>query len=261
MLAEKRSALIGRALAEKHGWKVVDTIPLICTIFPKQDNSAWEFTIIGVFEKLKQNIDENTMFFRFDYLEDTMRYGGAAPVGSGTYFVQLGPGAGPTETIEEIDALFANGPQRTKTYTEAAFQQGFVSMMGNVPLFLGTIGGAVVIAVFFSVVNAMLISGRQRMRESGILQALGFRARTIGALVGLEALLLCALGGSFGILLSAGAGEAIRAAFPGFSNLAVAPETLAQGLALALGIGVVAAVPPWVILARTKPTDALRDVQ
>jgi putative ABC transport system permease protein len=202
------------------------------------------------------------MFFRFDYLEENLRQGAAkGPYGSGTYFVQVAMGADPSAVIAEIDALFANGPQRTKTSTEAAFQQSFVSMLGNLPFFLGTIGGAVVFAVFFSVVNAMLISGRQRLRESGILKALGFRDRAIGALIIYESVLLTGLGGILGVGLAFGLSEGLKKILSNFfPNFSVDGRTMAMALAISLGIGVVAGITPMLQLVRTKPTEALRSV-
>ena len=46
----------------------------------------------------------------------------------------------------------------TRTQTEAAFQAGFITMLGNLPTFLGMIGTAVLIAVLFGVVNTMTLS-------------------------------------------------------------------------------------------------------
>ncbi len=259
MLTEKRGALIGKSLAEKWGWKVGDTIPLNCTIFQKSDGSAWDFVILGIFTKKKANVDENTLFFRFDYLQDTMEASDPDfPIGTGTYFIEAKPGLS-AQVIGEVDSLFTNGPQRTKTTTEAAFQQSFVSMLGNLPLFLGTIGGAVVFAVFFSVVNAMMISGRQRIRESGILKALGFRDGVIGTLIVFESLLITLLGGLAGIALAFGSGKGIQKNLQNFfPNFVVEPKTMILGLSIAVIMGVIAGITPMLNLMRLRPTDALR---
>ncbi len=259
MRSEKRGALVGATIANKFGWKVGDTIPLICTIFPKTDGTPWDFKVLGIYGKKKQSIDDQTLFFRFDYFEDTvLGQGTMDSVGTGTFFVQVAPGAS-AKAIDDIDALFHNGPQRTKTTTEGAFMQGFVSMLGNLPLFLGTIGGAVVFAVFFSVVNAMLIAGRQRIRESGIMKALGFSNSAIGTLIVFESLLLTGLGGLLGIALTLGleraAGPAIQGMFP---NFGVEPRAILLGAAIALGIGVIAGIAPSLTLMRLRPTEALR---
>ena len=62
----------------------------------------------------------------------------------------------------------------TTTATEAAFQQMFISMWGNIPLLLTMIGGAVIFAAFLIALNTMLLNGRERRLEFGVLKALGF---------------------------------------------------------------------------------------
>ena len=65
----------------------------------------------------------------------------------------------------------------------------------------GTIGGAVLFSIFFSVVNTMMITGRQRLQEAGILQALGFRPLVSTTLLVFEGLIISLIGGGGGILL------------------------------------------------------------
>ena len=258
--ADRRACVVGEQLAREFDWKVGDSLPLIGKIFPKADGSAWDFNIAGIYRPAKSNVDPRTIWFRFDYLEETLKAGGAqGPPGVGVYSVNVKRGADPAQVIGGIDALFSNGPQRTLTTTEAAFQAGFVSMMGNVPFFVGTIGGAVVFAVFFSVVNTMLMSARQRTHELGILKALGFTDASVGRLLLLESITLSLIGGG------AGAAAAyylqtpmlwiLGSMFPGY---AVEPKTALMGLGVSLGIGLVAGIAPALMASRLVPTAALR---
>jgi putative ABC transport system permease protein len=259
--AERRGMVIGEGLVRDFGWHVGDTIPLEGTIWSRTDGSAWEFLVVGIYAPLKLNMDDRTMFFRFDYLEETLRAGGATgpPPSSGVYTVNVASGHDPAQVIADIDAIFANGPQVTFTTTEAAFQATFVSMMGNLPLFLGTIGGAVAFAVFFSVINTMIMSARQRTHEVGILKALGFRDAALGRLMLGESLVLALLGGGAGVALALASQELVRrkmgAYFPTYS---VSLETGLVGLLISLAIGLVAGITPALVAARLRPTDALR---
>ena len=259
--AERRGAIVGDALMRKFQWKVGDTVPLIESLFSKVDGSAWEFEIVGVYEPRRSNVDPNTLWFRFDYLEETLDSGEArGPSGVGCYAINLTEGVDAGQVCESIDALFANGPQRTKTTTEAAFQAIFVSMMGNLPMFVGGLGGGVVFAVVFSLVNTMLMAARQRIPETGILKALGFSRGAIVTLMFGESMLLSLLGGTVGL------GLAYLAQFPVqehmgayFPNYAVETTTLLWALALTAGIGVLAGIAPSIIVARLNPTAALRN--
>jgi putative ABC transport system permease protein len=206
-------------------------------------------------------MDDRTMWFRFDYLEEAIRSGGVSgpPVSSGVYTVNVAQGHDSAQVIADIDALFANGPQVTMTTTEAAFQATFVAMMGNLPLFVGTIGGAVAFAVFFSVINTMLMSARQRTHETGILKALGFRNGAVGLVMLGESLALSLVGGGLGVGLALVSQESLRQSMgQWWPQFAVEPRTAWTGMAITLGIGLVAGVMPALLAARLRPSDALR---
>ena len=260
MAADRRAAIIGEGLMRKYGWKIGDTVPLIGTIFPMLDGSAWDFVVVGSYRPLKSNVDDATLWFRYDYVAEMVDGGLAAgPRGVGVYSTNVAPGHEPAQVIAEIDALFANGPQVTMTSTEAAFQASFLSMLGNLPFFLGTIGGAVVFAVIFSVVNTMLMSARQRLREAGILKALGYSDGSLARLMLGESLLLSVLGGLSGTLFAWGIDEGFRRALGSFlPTYHVEPATVFAGLGISVAIGVVAGVAPAVMSARLRPTEALR---
>jgi len=258
--ADRRAVLVGEGLAKVHGWEIGDTVPLIGTVFRHPDGGAWEFNFVGTYLPKRSNMDDRTMFFRFDYLDETL--GGTVegvPLGVGTYSINLLDGYDPAQVIAAIDALYENGPQVTLTSTEAAFQAGFVSMMGNLPFFVATIGGAVVFAVIFSVINTMLLAARQRTHETGILKALGYRDSAVSRLMLGESLFVSLIGGGLGVLLALISAPGMRAAFgANLPNYNVEATTAMWGLLVSLGIGIIAGIAPAVLAARLHPTDALR---
>lgn len=259
MNADRRACIVGAGLVKDFGFEVGQTIPLVGRIFVKDDGSSWDLNVVGVYGAQRANVDDRTIFFRWDYLYETMTQQSLGLDGTGAYAVNLRPDAVPEQVVARIDDLFANGPQRTKTTTEAAFQAMFVSMLGDVPTFMGSIGGAIVFAVLFSVVNTMLMASRQRRHEAGILKALGFRDAVLARLIVAESLLLSLLGGGLGLLAAKSSEEGIRAMIgsniPGYT---VAWSTVALGLALSVTVGLVAAVGPALSLVRLGPVDALR---
>jgi len=260
MAADRRAAVIGTRLAQEYGWNIGDTVPLTAKIFTKTDRSAWDFNVVGIYEPLKSNVDDRTMWFRFDYLQETMIAEGApADFGAGAYMVNILPEADPSTVAAAIDRLFENGPQRTKTTTEAAFQAIFVAMLGNVPAFMASLGGAIVFAVMFSVVNTMLMAARQRRGETGILKALGFTDAAVMRLLLVESFVLCLTGGGAGIALAKGIEgpmrDAMGAALPGF---AVAWSTLGIAAGVTLLLGLIAGIGPAIGLGRLHPALALR---
>lgn len=262
MDADRRAAIIGTGLARDRtfGWQVGETVPLLGTVFPKADGSAWEFNIVGVYRPLKANFDDRTLFFRYDYLQETLDAGGAlGPAGVGVFATNVAPGQDPAAVIAAIDRQFENGPQVTMSSTEAAFQAAFISMLGNLPFFVGTIGGAVVFAVIFSVVNTMLMSARQRLHEIGILKALGYSDAALGRLMLAESLALSVGGGLAGAGLARALSEPMRRGLGAFLPIyAVEGRTLALAVGISVLIGLVAGLAPALMAARLRPVQALR---
>jgi putative ABC transport system permease protein len=257
--AERRGCIVGQGAAQRYGWNVGDTIPLQARIFSKLDGSAWEFVVCGIYKPLRENVDDQTLWFRWDYLLETMEAEGAEDLGTGVFMVNMDPGASAETLTAAIDGLFENGPRKTLTTTEAAFQAMFVSMLGSLPEYTAAIGGAIVFAVFFSVVNTMLLAARQRRQSTGILKALGFGNGAITRLLLAEALVLSLGGGGLGLGIAKLAEEGMRVAFgPNLPGYAVDSSTLLTGLSISLAVGIVAGLGPAWQSSRLSPVDALR---
>ncbi len=256
----RTGCVIGKDLAARFDWDVGSKIPLEGAIFPRTDGSAWEFTVEAIYASSVPSLDMQTMYFHFDYLRETLEQGAAqGPPGAGVYLLAMRPGTDPTRAMAEVDAMFENGPQRVQTTTEAEFNRQFISMLGNVPALLGGVGGAVVFAIFFAVLNTMLMAARERTRDAGILKALGFRSSTIVSLMLTESLLVCGVGGLAGAGLALGIEAGLQSGMsrllPGFE---VSGGVVLLGIGIALGVGGVSGLVPGWRLARVQPVVALR---
>lgn len=265
LLADRRGCLVGQELAKQYGWKVGDKVPIIGTIYSAGPGKAWDFTLRATYRSTRPNIDEKTMFFHWDYLKEMRKLlaeqgYGAKDNDVAVFMVRVAPGFDSREVGEGIDRANEIGPQSTRTQTESQFQAQFVSMLGNIPMFLGWIGGAVMFAIFFSVLNAALMSARERSRDVGILKALGFPEGLAARLLVAESMLVVGSGGALGILLAYLSTSGFRNSLAGLiPNYFVAPATLLLGLVVALGIGAVAGVIPAIRLTRLRTVDVLRD--
>lgn len=256
----RSGCLIGRGLAEKYGFRVGDRVPLIGTIFPLVDGSAWDLEVTGIYRSKASNVDENTLWFHFALLQEAMESGRCAmPPSVGVYVVRLAPGADPTGVMRRIDELFENGPQRVQSTTEAEFQRQFVSMLGGVPTLLSSIGGGVIFAIFLATLNTMLMAGRERTRDLGIMKALGFGDGVAFGLLMAESCLLCLGGGVLGLGLAKGAEAALAVGLQMIVPFyVVGPETLGLGLAMSLALGVLAGLAPAWRASRLEVVQALR---
>jgi putative ABC transport system permease protein len=133
-------------------------------------------------------------------------------------------------------------------------------------LFIGTltlgIGGV-------GVMNIMLVSVNERIREIGLRRALGARRRHIRTQFLAEALALTLMGGAFGVLLSVGIGSAIGTlpflgpAYEDASgkvdiHMHISWQTIAVSVCVLVLVGVVSGLVPAVRASRLDPVEALR---
>src|SRR4051812_9189341 len=82
-LHDRRGAIVGRKLAKRYGFKPGDVIQLRGTIFP----GNWELVICGVFDGRDPKTDTSQLFFRWDYLNETLRVRSKAQADQVGFFV------------------------------------------------------------------------------------------------------------------------------------------------------------------------------
>ncbi len=250
-LKNRTGAIVGRLTADRFGWKVGDRIPLQGTIWRTPDDSAWEFTIEGIYDADK-GFDTSNFLFHHEYLAETTGVEGIV----GWYMLQIEEPDRSAEVAKQVDALFANSPAETKTSTEKAFSQGFANQIGNI----GKIVMSVLAVVFFTLLlvagNTMALSVRERFNELGVLKTLGFTDSSVLGLVLGESYLVTLLGG--------GAGLAVAVAIVQTQDLAMLPSLhlppsgIWLGIALLLVMGFVAGAIPAFQAKRLTIVDALR---
>ncbi|MBI1382059.1 MAG: FtsX-like permease family protein [Planctomycetaceae bacterium] len=259
-LRQRNACLIGEELADSFGWRVGDTVPIIGGLYTRVDGSPWTFLVAGIYRPSSANVDGRTLWFHYEYLEQSLENGAAeGPDGAGVYVLSLARGADVTRVMGDIDRLFENGPQRVQTTTESEFQRQFVSMLGSVPTLLGSIGGGVLFAILLATLNTMLMAGRERTRSMGILKALGYPSRAVFALLIGESLILCLLGGMGGVGVALATSEGMGSFFGGFGipGYGIGLGTAAMGMGLALLVGLVAGIAPAIAASRMRVVDAL----
>lgn len=262
-LSDRKACIVGAETAAKYGIKVGDTFPIIGALYPTADGSAWDFQVAALYRSKKKSVDENTLFFHYEFLEKSLESGAASgPGGVGIFVLKVAPGYQPVEVMSEVDALFENGPQVVQATSESEFQAQFVSMVGNVPLLVSSIGGGVMIAILLAVLNTMLMSAREQTRDIGVLKALGFTDGSVFGILILQAFVLCGLGGLLGILMAkgseAGMARAIGSMFPGYQ---VTGPTLLEAVGATLAIGFLAGIAPALRARTLSVIDALRAVR
>jgi putative ABC transport system permease protein len=252
-LKEKTACIISSDLAKTLHLNIGDRIVLQGDIYPVTLN----LTLRGIFSDPDA---QSSLFFNMAYLRD------ALPVGRRDQNSTVAILADSPESVpriaRQIDAMFAESPEQTKTESEQQFALSFVSFLGNIKLFLLSICAAVTFTILLVSGNTMAMSVRERIKEVGVLKTLGFTNDTIlGIIIG-EALTIALIGGLIGIILAGfldvGVGKAGQAMMTQLHGLSVTPLIAAISLGVALLIGLISSFLPAWNAARTNILDSLR---
>ncbi len=258
LLRDRRGAIVGRKLADRHGFKPGDVIQLRGTIFP----GDWEFVIKGVFDGRDSKVDTSQLFFRSDYLNETLRVRSSAQADLvGFYVIDVADIDRVAEVSQAVDDVFRNSPAETRTETERAFQIGFVKQSEAIIVSIRLVSFVVIFIILAVMANTMALTARERLSEYATLKALGFGPGYVARLILGESMLIALVGGAAAIVLTpvftAQLGRLTATLFP---TLFVSGTTVAMQAAAALAVGILAALFPMRRAAGVSIVEGLRAV-
>jgi putative ABC transport system permease protein len=256
-LADREGVVVGRKTADRYGWKVGDRIPVQATIYRKRTGEqTWEFNVRGIYEGREKGTDTTQFLFHDAYFREATPDWAQGLVG--WYVVRIADAARAAELGKQIDAVFENSANETKTVTEKALAQSFADQIGDI----GAIIQWILAAVFFTLLlvtgNTIAQSVRERTAELAVLKTLGFSSGGVLALVLAESSLVGVAGGALGLGLGA---LLIAGGDPtgGFLPVFYLPERdVVVGAVLVASLGVVAGILPALRAMRLRIVDALR---
>ncbi len=246
-LARGDGALVGRHFAARRGLRPGDTFEAV----------GVRVLVAGILDSpLPQ--DNNVAYVHLPFLQQASRSG----LGSVTQFTVRVERPEQLESVANaIDERFRSDSTPTRTRPEKAF---FAQTAGEMIAMIGFtrwLGFGAVLGVLGLVANALLLIARSRVKESAILQTLGFSRARIAVLTICEGMILGAAGGCTGSLGAAGFFHFRRFTFGNEGlTLALTPSPVAAGtgLALALALGLVASLWPAWISSRRPIVASLR---
>ena len=258
-LRDRKGVLVGRRLADKFGWKLGDSVPLKSGIYPGE----WNFVVRGIYAGADASVDENQMLIHWAFVNETMRArtAGRRSDAVGVYVTGIRDPANAALVSQRIDEQFRNSRAETLTETEKAFQLGFVAMSEAILLALQAVSYIIVVIIMAVMANTMTMTARERLSEYATLKALGFGPGFVVRLLFGESLLIAAIGGLAGVLITI----PLAAAFAGatgslFPVFRVSGTTVALQFGAALFVGLVAAAWPAWKMSRIDIVAGLRHV-
>lgn len=256
---ERNACIIGIDIAERYNLTLGDIMQMEGDVYPGQ----WEFVVRGIYRPRDQTTDPSSMMFHYKYVDERVRQEMPQRSGEiGWYIVRVDDPDSSARISRDIDNLFANSRAETKTETERAFQQSFLSAASAVITAMNIMSFVIIGIILLVVGNTMVMSARERTHEFAVLKALGFSGRQLFLLLTGESVILSVFGSALGLLVTLPAVEAFQTALPKgwFPVFYIKPETILIGCVAGLAVGMIASLIPLRRVLTTRIVEGLRYV-
>ena len=220
------------------------------------------YTVVGVLEKKGASLDgEQDDFVVIPITAGLNRYG--RPWRSLTILVQAQNQDLYDDTVEQVRGILRAArkvpPGKDddfEVFSNESMINQFKSFTFTVRIGVAIVSSIALIAAGIGIMNIMLVSVTERTREIGIRRAIGAKKRNILVQFILEAIILCEIGGLFGVGLGILTGNA--AAYFLEVPPSVPIDWVIIGLLICSIVGVVFGTYPAVKAANLDPIESLR---
>ena len=167
------------------------------------------------------------------------------------------------DAVEEVRSILrrvrkvdARDPDDFEIFTNNSQIKSFNTATAGLKVASFVIGIIALIVAGIGIMNIMLVSVTERTREIGIRKSLGANRKTILTQFLLEAIILCNIGGVFGVLIGFGLGNIVTL-FTGFA-ISVPMVWAVVGLIFCTSIGLIFGIWPATKASKLDPIEALR---
>jgi ABC-type lipoprotein release transport system permease subunit len=262
---KKNPVLIGKKLAEK--LKVRIRSKIVITLQDLENNiTGGAFRVVGIFETPNSTYDETTIFVQSSDLARLIEL----PDKAGHEIAVLVSNNELVDTVQyQIRAL--DGEQEVLTWKELSPEMGYLTEVMDLYMYIFII--IILLALLFGIINTMLMVVLERVKELGMLMAVGMNKFRVFSMIVLETILLTLVGGITGTLAGSGISKyfethAIDMSLwaEGYSQLgydtmvytSIDVNLMVTVIIMVLFTGVVAAIYPAFKALKHNPAEALR---
>jgi putative ABC transport system permease protein len=232
-------------VAKDHGWRVGSVIPM-------------EFPGNGVQqEQVKAIYKDNQLNGQYMLSLTDYQKGYSDQIDS-LAIAKIKPGVAPAAARAAVDRVAADFPN-VRVQDQAQYKADTGKQLDQLlNLVRGLLLFAIVIALF-GIVNTLALSVYERVRELGLLRAVGATRRQVRSMIRWEAVIIAVLGAVLGMALGIFFGWAMSRALSsqGFSQFSIPGSQLVLYVLLAALAGILAAILPGRHAARV---DMLRAI-
>lgn len=241
-LENKDQALVGGVGAEILQLKVGDSIPL----------NGNNVTVAGILEETGSN-DDYQIFVPIETLQRAFGKDGLVS----SVDIRALCNACPVEIIANGINQNIAGVRAVAVKQIAAAEMG---MMEKVSKFLLALAGITLAVGLFGVVNTMMTSVHERIKDIGIMRAVGASRSQIVKVFIYEAIIIGIIGGILGYVVGTLLAHAVGPLIFEGTTVAYVPQYFLLALALAVAIAIIATVYPAFRATRIKVADSFRSL-
>ena len=245
--SESRVMLVGRDLADKENLSVGQRLP----VGPAKE----DFTIVGILERTGDQDDQ----FHFFPLEEAQRV-----------FSKEGKITTIAVKVRDVSRISAVSGEMEKVpdiqvVTMTQIMGTIMNLAGSAKSLLLTVIAIALIISAFGIINTLLMSVNERVREFGMMKAIGASGSDIGKMVLMETVFITISGGAIGTI-AALVGSSLIESFvkgmlpysPSGSLISFSLELVGFSIAFSLFMGLVCGIYPAFLSARLSPMEAIR---
>ncbi|HUX14275.1 MAG TPA: FtsX-like permease family protein [Spirochaetia bacterium] len=191
--------VIGSGLAVKFNLKIGDTILLSAhTRYDAQN--ADEFTVIGLLSSLDPTLDDNSVFITYNTANDFLDLGNLVTETD----VRLVHRVNLDETVHDATAVAAAVKSGNPTLDAQTFKElgrAYFDLMNSKRSITIALILVILLIAAVGIVNTVLMSVYSRIREVGVLKALGFRRGEVVWMFTFEGIFVGVIGSVMGAIL------------------------------------------------------------
>ncbi len=241
-LERANEGIVGAVSAELLELNVGDTIPL----------NGTNITIVGILEETGSN-DDYQIFVPLKTLQKAFNKEGLVS----SIDIRALCNACPVEVI--ADAINNNIPgARAIAVKQVANAE--MEIMDRINKFMLALAGITLAVGLFGVGNTMMRSVNERVKDIGIMRAVGASHNQIMKIFLYEAIIIGVIGGIFGYVAGTLLAYALGPVIFGISTISFIPQYFPLSLGLAIGVAVIATIYPAFRAARVKVADLFRSL-
>ena len=189
----KKPVMISQKFAEKYRYEIGEKLHLS---IPGFDNKQQEvsYRIVGIFKTANAMMDEGNVYVKAEHLQANI---------------------GKDDVVHELAVLLKNNEQldsvlkKYKKYESETVEvkswidisPGMRMMMDSMDTSMAIMVNIILLALIFGIVNTLLMAVLERVREIGMLMAIGMNKGKVFMMIILESVFFALIGGPLGLLL------------------------------------------------------------